>query len=47
VLRGSVVAEDGRFVGSPAHGRFLERRLAPEVLDGTVATAEASTPVPG
>jgi dihydropyrimidinase len=46
VLRGSVVVDDGSFVGPASHGRFLERSLAHEVLDGTVATAAAPAPVP-
>ena len=31
VLRGSILVEDGRLVGSPTGGRFQERRLLPEV----------------
>jgi dihydropyrimidinase len=34
LLRGKVVTEDGRFLGSPADGRWLPRRIATEVLAG-------------
>jgi dihydropyrimidinase len=42
LLRGSVIVEDGTFVGSASQGLFLERALPADVLDGTVATAESS-----
>ena len=32
ILRGSVVVEEGKLVGSPGHGRFLKRKISPEVL---------------
>jgi dihydropyrimidinase len=32
ILRGKVIVEDGRLVGSPADGQWIERRVAPEVL---------------
>jgi len=36
VLRGKVVMEDGRFLGSLSDGRWLPRRIAPEILAGPV-----------
>jgi dihydropyrimidinase len=48
VLRGSVVVDGASFVGSGSQGKFLERALPGEVLDGSVATAEsARAPVRG
>lgn len=32
MLRGKVIVEDGRLLGSPADGQWLPRRVAPEVL---------------
>jgi dihydropyrimidinase len=32
IIRGSVVVEEGKLVGSPEHGRFLKRKISPEVL---------------
>jgi len=34
LLRGKVIVEDGRLVGSPSDGRWLARRIAGEVLGG-------------
>ncbi|HSK15668.1 MAG TPA: amidohydrolase family protein [Gaiellaceae bacterium] len=34
VLRGKVVVEDGRLLGTPADGRWLPRRIDPELLAG-------------
>ena len=32
ILRGSVVVEDGKLLGSPQHGRFVKRRIAADVV---------------
>jgi dihydropyrimidinase len=37
MLRGTVVARDGKFVGRPGAGRFLERRLSMDALRSVVA----------
>ena len=34
ILRGKVVVEDGKLLGSPADGRWLRRRLDPELAAG-------------
>jgi len=39
VLRGSVVAQDGEFVGDAGGGRFLRRHLPGDVVDGTALRA--------
>lgn len=36
ILRGNVVVEDGRLLGSPGDGRFVKRRIEPDVLAGPV-----------
>ena len=36
LLRGSVVVEDGKLLGSPDHGRLIPRRVASEVTTGPV-----------
>jgi dihydropyrimidinase len=47
VLRGSVVVERGRFVGAPGGGRFLERRLGPEVLTAAPGVTDAGRATAG
>jgi dihydropyrimidinase len=37
IVRGVPVVEDGRLVGSPAHGQWLARAIVPEVLAGPAA----------
>ena len=32
ILRGQVIVEDGKLLGSPTHGQFLKRRLASDVI---------------
>jgi dihydropyrimidinase len=34
VLRGSVLVQNGSYVGSKTSGRFLKRKLLPEVVGG-------------
>ena len=34
ILRGKVVMEDGRFLGSQADGQWQARRVADEILSG-------------
>jgi len=34
ILRGQVVVEDGKYVGTPGQGEFLKRQVSPEVLAG-------------
>ena len=34
ILRGSVMVEDGSFVGPQGRGQYLKRRMAPEILSG-------------
>jgi dihydropyrimidinase len=46
VLRGTVVVEDGRFVGDPGGGRFLPRSLPAEVLRGDRAYLDAAATGP-
>jgi dihydropyrimidinase len=41
ILRGEVLVEDGRFVGSRTGGRYLERALPPEVTRGAPALQAA------
>ena len=36
ILRGRGIVEDGRLVGSPSDGRWLSRKVAPEVLSRPV-----------
>jgi dihydropyrimidinase len=38
VARGSIVMEDGRFLGARGAGRFIPRTLSPEVLAGPAVT---------
>ena len=37
ILRGEPVIEDQRVVGSTTRGRFLERRIVPELLETPIA----------
>ena len=32
ILRGSVIVEDGKLLGSPGHGQFVKRKIASDVL---------------
>jgi dihydropyrimidinase len=32
MLRGKVIAEDGKFIGQKGDGRFLKREIDPEIL---------------
>ena len=34
ILRGKVIVEDGKLLGSPRDGRWLSRKVAPEILAG-------------
>ena len=34
ILRGKVIVEDGKLLGSPSDGRWLSRKVAPEILAG-------------
>jgi dihydropyrimidinase len=46
ILRGSVIVEGERFVGSHAGGRFLKRAMRPEVLAGDAAFTSESYGAP-
>ena len=50
ILRGSVIVEDGRFVGSISGGRFVPRKLLPEIVswppDYSFTHESAGVPVP-
>ena len=35
ILRGKVMVENGRYLGSPNDGRYLKRKISSEVLDGS------------
>ena len=36
ILRGSVIVEDGKLLGTPVHGQFVKRRIASDVLSRPV-----------
>jgi hypothetical protein len=34
MLRGKVMVESGRYLAGPDDGRYLKRKIAPEILNG-------------
>jgi len=44
ILRGSVLVEDGAFVGSRTDGRWQPRTMLPEVLSGDFAFSSEAAP---
>ena len=36
ILRGKVMVENSQYFGSPNDGRYLKRKISPNILNGTV-----------